>query len=108
MTFRVGQKVVYVGGERKPNANFVSGTGPQVNQVYTVREINDLYTPFYGCPGILVAEIANRPVPWCGRMIEPVTLACYFRPVAERKTDISIFKAMLTDKRQPVSQGECP
>jgi hypothetical protein len=97
MAFRVGQKVVCVKGPRRHrNVN-----QPKVGEIYTIRLIYP--SSLTGEPGFLLEEIVNGLHP-NGR--EYGFYADRFRPVVERKTDISIFKAMLTDKRQPVSLGE--
>ena len=62
---------------------------PIVGMVYTVREIRYIKAiharpemPFY-----LFEEIHNSLVPCCGKMVEPVFDAEYFRPV--KKTSIN-------------------
>jgi hypothetical protein len=90
MTFRVGQKVVCITAPRK-NGNW-SGLHPSVKgRIYTVRET---YTsPYNGKLSLRFEEHINPICPcWdieCGYTAER------FRPIVERKTDISIFTAML-------------
>lgn len=94
MNFRVGQKVVCVDmntygrlsrwkGERVPNAD----------QVYTIRAV---FVSDDGLDevGVLLEEIRN-PINWTGQ--EFGFLASRFRPVVERKTDISTFTKILDD-----------
>lgn len=99
--FRVGQKVVSVGLPddfknprlvSKELANAVGARIPDRGRVYTVRAI------FHFADGasIHLEEVCNRHlIGWRGSVLEPAFPAEGFRPVAERKTDISIFKAML-------------
>jgi hypothetical protein len=101
MSFNVGQKVVYVGGPNLPR----EWTPPQIKAgslylkkgaIYTIREIDPIYIRQFGMVGIRVEEVVFPLVPWLDDMFEIATLACKFRPIVERKTDISIFTAMLT------------
>jgi hypothetical protein len=100
--FHVGQKVTVF----KPfpaceiqRAKDEGVTLPVLGVVYTVRGME---------PGvwnsnetfIRLAEIVNGPHVEDG--IEPSFSATRFRPVIERKTDISIFKAMLNPSKQGV------
>lgn len=82
--FRVGQPVVCIKG--------VSGYGteivPPVGGVYTIRE-------FGSFGGIRLVEIINTPMRYIEGMVECTFDVESFRPVVERKTDISIFRAML-------------
>lgn len=93
--FFVGQKVVRVGGNERMS---VPAKWPEMGKVYTVRAIN---VWDYGVL-IRLTEIDNsHMVPEYSR-IEPGFQAQFFRPAVERKTDISIFTAMLTEQKQPV------
>lgn len=95
MTFRVGQKVVFVGGPShvKNWTNLISQL--KVGQICTVRDVDHRYLEAYGFVGLRVEEEYFPPMEWAGGMTEPATLSYKFRPIVERKTDISIFTAML-------------
>lgn len=91
MSFYVGQKVICIdnlcrSGIPIPGYNYVS-----LNTVYTVRDI--FQNPYDGRTLLRLTEIKNPPFP---SGIEPGFDATRFRPITERKTDISIFKRMLT------------
>ena len=94
MTFRVWQKVVCISQNPKwgefPNVIF-----PQIDAVYTIRDIGPSYHS--KCKGLAVRllEIRNSDTD----MGEPNFFAFRFRPLVERKTDISIFTRMLTPKK---------
>ena len=88
MAFRVGQKVVCVNA-----ANiFAPGSAPLVEDaIYTVRSIERRS----GGEGVALVEIIGEP--WDGGGFPEVMFHTHrFRPVVERKTDISIFTKMLT------------
>jgi hypothetical protein len=92
--FRVGQKVVRVSGNERVAAPAIY---PEYGKVYTIRSIND-----WGGDVILIClnEIDNsHMVPEYGRL-EPGFHYSAFRAVVERKTDISIFKAMLNPSKE--------
>jgi hypothetical protein len=101
MNFRIGQKVVCI--DDKPSIVQGSLGLLKAGQVYTIRWLGD-----YMCPGtneiqphIRVEEI-HRP---CGDDTENIDTpykARRFRPIVERKTNISIFKKMLTPTLEPV------
>lgn len=89
MTFRVGQKVVCVRtmpGHRRME----TGVYPEEGPVYVVRSI--FY--FEGRALLRLQGIDNTHLHYTDG-IEPGFNAKNFRPVVERKTDISIFTAML-------------
>jgi hypothetical protein len=97
MNFRVGQKVVCM--DAAPHAKYspwkvrlgASMDGLKDRAIYTVRAVN-LYR---GQPCIYLAEIARSLDPNIPEAGEPGYSPKRFRPVVERKTDISIFTAML-------------
>lgn len=104
MIFRVGQKVVCIRGP------LVSGVEdrpqPIIGQVYTVRcstprieKWSEWHRRHGG--GIYLNEIVS-PIHSDG--CECGFLACRFRPVVERKTDISCFTEILrnADQYEPV------
>lgn len=96
--FRVGQKVVCI-YHRPEHMRRADAIYPEKGGVYTVRG---------HCPGtdgkerIYLCEIVNVPMQCKLGTLEWGYLASAFRPAVERKTDISIFTAMLTPKRKVV------
>jgi hypothetical protein len=86
MAFRVGQKVVCVDASPAEHG-FVCFKWIVRGRVYTVRSL----TPY---DGLLLEEVIDHTRPHLnGR--ERGFKSQRFRPIVERKTDISIFKAML-------------
>jgi len=101
MTFRVGMKVVCVDGDMR--VNWAGWHPPTKWAVYTVREVRrSLDRITYGDTSLLLDEITN-PLGPHGR--ECGFLGRRFRPVQERKTDISIFTAMLNPSQVTVDAG---
>lgn len=104
--FRVGQKVVCVddaeSGEQYPGVIVFSGLdGLRNGVVYTIRSV--FIDPFFNEPVVRLEEIYRRPLAsYKGKQYEGGFAPRRFRPVAERKTDIAIFKAMLEDKKARV------
>lgn len=99
MAFFVGQKVVCIDNTLGGGVILKEGeTVPALETVYTVRAIVD-WGPEYDSQ-LLLVEIVN-PVCrwWSGEWREGAFNVRRFRPVVERKTDISIFTAMLTPKK---------
>jgi hypothetical protein len=97
--FRVGQKVVMYrsfGEGTRLRAELEGVVLPVMGPVYTVREIDPDTSNGYVC--IRLVEIRNGPHIEDG--IEPSFEAALFRPVVERKTSISIFRAMLNPSKQ--------
>jgi hypothetical protein len=94
--FHVGQKVVCIdefGSSRFP-MEF-----PVINFVYQIRGIHSDETGSY----LWLAEIVNPSFEFSDGTMEPAFDAEGFRPLVERKTNISVFKAMLTPQKQRVS-----
>lgn len=97
MAFRIGQKVVCVKGfadvaRLYPFLNF-----PEEGATYTVSSIDAVYN------GLRFKEVTNPPF---DVGLGPQIASFYpgrFRPVVERKTDISVFKAMLNSSDERVS-----
>ena len=90
---RVGQRVVFIGpGEcslqRLVQPDIIC---PIRNHVYTIRELTDLSD----VPGLRLVEIRNRPAHWFEGCLEVCWKREEFRPLVEKKTDISIFTGML-------------
>jgi hypothetical protein len=92
MTFRVGQRVVCVDASRGRPLRGARATLVK-NAIYTIRKIeiwNDV-------TGVYLEEIIEPVLDvWLDRgPTEPCWRLSRFRPVVERKTDISIFKRLL-------------
>jgi hypothetical protein len=87
MTFRVGMKVVCI-KLGWPNSRDVPNR-PVFNQVYTIRAIVD------DGIGLLLCEIHNPPMDHVEGYCEPAWWSSRFRPIVERKTDISCLTALL-------------
>lgn len=90
MTFYVGQKVVCVNDLNwyEPSA---SKYFPKRGSIYTIRGMRGPY--FDGMHGCYLNEIINPPD---ANGEEWTFCVSRFRPVTDRKTDISIFTQMLT------------
>lgn len=91
MTFRVGQKVVCINDD--PNAFYPAGRGDldglMKGCIYTVREIGLIGYAGHACVRL---EELRRPDKYDN---DCPYAAARFRPIVERKTDISIFARML-------------
>lgn len=75
------------------------GNVPEPGGAYTVRSIRQgLQT---GVTLLLLAELDNSHMPVKG--LEPGFDSRYFRPLIERKTDISVFQAMLNPSKTEVT-----
>lgn len=105
--FRIGQKVVCINDDRTPPAGHQVLSPmilPDVGKVYTVRNV--LPGHVSGVPCIALDEIPDQQVDVLVhgvlRIGDLVFTAEAFRPVVDKKTDISIFKAMLTPSKQGV------
>jgi hypothetical protein len=90
--WHVGMRVVCV----EPDMPDDPDPSPRCGGVYTISNI-------YACPedGEIMVELHELPSPetedwWAGWRAKD------FRPVQRRKTDISIFNAMLHDKKERV------
>lgn len=96
MTFHVGQKVVCVDdknwGHPEPPLNW-----PVTGRVYTVRGFSAAWDE-NGSNGLLLAEVSSGNYFDAGE--EVGFKRRRFRPIVETKTDISIFKRMLTPQRK--------
>ncbi len=96
INFHVGQKVVCIRG-LEPGSGYGWEIQPEINEVYTIRDID---CERESCPdpiGLRLVEIVNKPALYYG-CVEPSEGSfgsSRFRPVVERKTDISIFTEML-------------
>lgn len=94
MAFHVGQKVVCI----SDFPEIPQIIRPEKGRIYTVRALLDIGTE----PSLRVFEIKNAPMNYSNinGSIEPAFVMHAFRPLVARKTDISIFTKMLTDKRE--------
>ena len=93
MSFHVGQKVVCVNAEwDDPHWCKFTPNRPVAGGVYTIREI---HSAFPHRVGFYLDELPNPVVIWVERTGEGAFLSTRFRPVIERKTDISVFTALL-------------
>ncbi len=92
--FQVGQRVVCI-NDRFHGHKRNGFALPKQGQVYTIRR---LVSRGYGV-GLLLNEIQNPERQFINDYGEPGFLAHRFRPVVERKTDISIFTKMLDGSR---------
>lgn len=100
MAFHVGQKVVCVDADspvpgEAPDSVWGTGEAVVTGQTYTVRR-------FYlrkGHPTLWLDEVCRNPSSVVHWGVDVGYGAWRFRPVIERKTDISIFTAMLTPNR---------
>jgi hypothetical protein len=93
--FQVGQKVVCVDDDFRCGYERIVKT-PVKGQVYTIRR---LYT-FKACTGSVVTivhlvEIVNPVRKWDAGVMEAGFVPRRFRPVVQRKPDISVFKSLL-------------
>lgn len=104
MAFHVGQKVTLKNDE--PWIRDANEICPAFGEVYTIHEIIACSESAIGF-GLGLVEIRNTPHDYEGLGFrETVFPAEEFRPVVERKTDISIFTAMLTPKPSKARKKE--
>lgn len=99
--FRVGQKVAAVAFEY-PDGTKVPQNAPnlKIGNVYTIRDIDQRTVPLYGAPTIRLHEVSGNIIYTQVGLWECGYHPSCFRPLIERKTDISIFTAMLTPKSE--------
>lgn len=95
MTFHVGQKVVCVHAF-VDEVRFPTLCIPVRGGIYTIRAIIQGHDGIRLRDGLLLEEITNGLGP---RGIEYNFNPERFRPVVERKTDISVFTEMLADQK---------
>ena len=95
--FYVGQKVVCVNGNfiDRDKHFYPDDVLPVTGGVYTVRELFSRHRK----PGMRLIEIRNPLHNHCGCLMECGFHRSRFRPLIERKTDISIFTRMLTPNK---------
>lgn len=93
MAFHIGQKVVCV-----DDSNMLPLYGEEIpvkGVVYTVRGIHRDGNAIY------LMEIRNEPRQYLDRYAECSFWGRRFRPIVEQKTDIRIFRKMLTPEHEP-------
>jgi hypothetical protein len=100
MTFRVGQKVVKIPGTGKAGGHpdlpsLVNGA------VYTIRDIDWRAAHIHGTPTIRVEEVTGPVIETTVGPFEPGYSPKVFRPVVERKTDISFAHEILRKASKP-------
>jgi hypothetical protein len=107
--FRIRQRItcvddIFVGENRVYDPTFTVRCPnlPLKGHVYTVRGFVVPYAGYSGTPGILLEEISNPPCPYFEGTFEPSFFPSHFRPLTDRKTDISVFKEMLNDTPEKV------
>lgn len=91
MTFRAGQKVVCVADRR--DGGFGDEIYPTKGMVYTIRSFAPIYDG--SRPRVWLCEITNAPRPYYEGWHEKGFGVERFRPIVERKTDISAFHEIL-------------
>lgn len=101
MAFYVGQKVVCVDASNRPGRRWYPGEAPVEGSVYTIVGVRASKKP-ERAPFVLAFKELERCEEMRAWLIErgrkdwPGYGSNRFRPLVERKTDISIFKAMLS------------
>jgi hypothetical protein len=111
MTFHIGQKVVCVDASLVRGAPYAPGSEVVEGAVYTIRNIGITNV---GDPGVRLMEIKLncRPGHIGVRTRKPFADACYradrFRPIVERKTDISFAREILRKTSRETSILERP
>jgi hypothetical protein len=96
MTFRVGQKVVCIDADFPHSMYSEYVQFPKKNGVYEIRGILPFVDPADGRQFIYLAGITNRKLAYLQGAFESAFPSNRFRPIVERKTDISVFTKMLT------------
>ena len=103
--FQIGQKVVCVDDSTTNPTTRASLQSqgmiwPSKGLIYVIRWIGRWYFNDGPLLAVRVAEIINPTVTWSdGDTDELAFLASRFRPIIERKTDISAFTKILDDVR---------
>lgn len=103
--FSIGQRVVCIATDDWDELE-ADERGPICGHIYTIRGINSNAHIGPDEPlGLLLFEIVNPPHSHLEGFVEADFDSSWFRPIIERKTDISILEALLlpTDKREVVS-----
>ena len=96
--FHVGQRVVCIDDIGcAPGSEFPYI--PIKGSIYTVRGFVSPHVGYERTPGMLLEEVVNAPWEYNEGVVEPSFHPYHFRPVVQRKTDISVFKRMLDNVR---------
>lgn len=100
--FQAGQKVVCIDDSFEDSFAFLVNT-PTKGSVYTVRDV-ELVVGVTGqkCILLRLKEVVNPVENWDNGRMEVGFFPYRFRPIVTRKTDISVFQAMLTGQTQTV------
>lgn len=101
-----GMKIVCISDKYRPSSAPSEGDAiPRKGQVYTIRG-------FHRSGNIWLVEIVNRRRLWVSGRHEYAFHPSRFRPVQHRKTDISMFQALLNpskpDAKRPVKPAREP
>jgi hypothetical protein len=95
MSFHPGQKIVCI-NDSWTSSHWVSATPHRPKRGDTVRR---MLPAGEGLPeAVWLLEIVNAPKHFFEGYHEPAFCARRFRPITERKTDISVFKKLLEPK----------
>lgn len=92
--FHVGQKVEFVGPD---DSVLIALAPPPWNKIPTPKHKTP-YTVANVCISSLgeeCIELLELPQPGISDLIDPGFISRFFRPIVERKTDISVFTEML-------------
>jgi hypothetical protein len=96
--FRIGQQVVCIHDVSSPPANEFQNV-PVKGSIYTVRGFVLPDVGYERTPGMLLEEVVNPAWEYKEGIFEPSFHPYRFRPLIQRKTDISVFKRMLDSVR---------
>jgi hypothetical protein len=104
--FHIGQKVVRVkddaarNGRRRGTLSWPDTV--RNGRILTIRDIDMRYVDWYGVAGLRFEEVSfpHKEVLGVGP-VEPAFPADQFRPVTERKTDISVFQEIARKVSKP-------
>jgi hypothetical protein len=97
--FHIGQPVVCIDADPPPSLSddcYSAVCHPVRGGIYTIRGFvcPEAYR-LTQTPGLVFEELINAPIGYTEGMFEPSFNPRRFRPLVERKTDISLFQAML-------------
>lgn len=109
--FHVGQKVVYVGSPEPPRPRHPDDPTPRLvkGEVYTIRDIDRRIVGTRNHPDatiLLFERVAPKRDYAVVRDWEIGYKPHVFRPLIERKTDISIFTKMLKPRELALTAGD--
>lgn len=99
MSFHVGQKVICVDDSPNPHCEDVLPNRPVKGAFYTVRSLH-VEPHITNAYGVRLHELINPEFNFDGGPAYEWSFnSARFRPVVERKTDISAFTAMLDEQK---------